>query len=154
MQRHLTNIVFGLLVAATVGIVLLGALVASGHLISDDSGQAPARRTTTSAAKPPPPPPPAPQPTETQPAQPAQPVVQQGQVSVQIVASRGDCWVAAHKGSADGAALVERLLRQGEKVTLRGRRIWLELGAAGNVDVLVNGRDRPIPSGTTNVVLG
>jgi hypothetical protein len=56
--------------------------------------------------------------------------------------------------AADGAALVERLLRQGEKVTLRGRRIWLELGAAGNVDVLVNGRDRPIPSGTTNVVLG
>jgi hypothetical protein len=81
-------------------------------------------------------------------------VVEQAQVSVQIVASRGDCWVVAHKGSADGPSLLERTLQQGERVTLRGRRIWLELGAAGNVDVLVNGRDRPIPNGTTNVVLG
>jgi len=49
---------------------------------------------------------------------------------------------------------MERVLRQGETVKLRGRRIWLQLGAAGNVDVTVDGKDRQIPSGTTNVVLG
>jgi hypothetical protein len=153
MQRHLTNIVFGMLVAATAGLVLLGALVWTGHFVSSDAGTGKTRRTTSSAAKPAPEPPPpaAPQVAQTQPAQTA---VQQTQVSVQIVASRGDCWVAAHKGSADGPPLAERVLRQGERMTLRGRRIWLELGAAGNVDVLVNGRDRPIPTGTTNVVLG
>jgi RodZ C-terminal domain len=68
---------------------------------------------------------------------------------VQIVASRGDCWV-----SARGPALVARVLHTGETVTLRGRKIWLELGAAGNVDVSVDGKARPVPSGTTNVVLG
>ena len=41
----------------------------------------------------------------------------------------------------------------GETVTLRGRKIWLELGAAGNVDVSVDGKERPIPTGTTNVLL-
>jgi hypothetical protein len=154
MQRHLTNFVFGTLVAATAGLVLLGALVWTGHFVDDGSVTGKARRTTSTASEPEPQPPPpaAPQVSQAQP--PAQTVVQQAQVSVQIVASRGDCWVAAHKGSADGPPLVERVLRQGERMTLRGRRIWLELGAAGNVDVLVNGRDRPIPTGTTNVVLG
>jgi hypothetical protein len=53
-----------------------------------------------------------------------------------------------------GPALVERVLRTGETVTLRGRKIWLELVAAGNVDVSVDGKGRPIPTGTTNVVVG
>ena len=72
---------------------------------------------------------------------------------VQIAATRGDCWVAARKGSPDGPALVARVLREGETVTLRGRRIFLELGAAGNVDVSVNGK-APVPSGTANMVVG
>jgi hypothetical protein len=45
-------------------------------------------------------------------------------------------------------------LHTGETVTLHGRKIWLELGAGGNVDVSVDGKVRPVPSGTTNVVLG
>jgi hypothetical protein len=73
---------------------------------------------------------------------------------VQIVASRGDCWVSAHEGSPRGPALVERVVHTGETVTLHGRKIWLELGAAGNVDVSVDGKARPVPSGTTNVVVG
>ena len=73
---------------------------------------------------------------------------------VQIVATRGDCWVAAYAGSSQGAQLMGRVLRQGETVTVRGRRIVLELGAAGNVDVSVNGKRRPVPGGTTNVVVG
>jgi hypothetical protein len=43
----------------------------------------------------------------------------------------------------------------GESVTLRGRKSGsLELGAAGNVDVSVDGKERPIPSVTTDVVVG
>ncbi len=76
------------------------------------------------------------------------------QPQVQIVATRGDCWVSAHEGSPAGHALVERVLHTGETVTLHGRKIWLELGAAGNVDVSVDGKARPVPSGTTSVVVG
>jgi hypothetical protein len=60
----------------------------------------------------------------------------------------------AHAGSAAGPVLIERVVRSGEQVTLRARRIWLELGAAGNVDITLNGKARAIPSGTTNLVLG
>jgi hypothetical protein len=50
--------------------------------------------------------------------------------------------------------IAEKTLVEGESASLRGRRIWLELGAAGNVDVSVNGRPRPVASGTTELVLG
>jgi hypothetical protein len=59
-----------------------------------------------------------------------------------------------HAGSAAGPVLIERVVRSGEQVTLRARRIWLELGAAGNVDITLNGKARAIPSGTTTLVLG
>lgn len=85
---------------------------------------------------------------------PAQPVAQTTVPRVSIYASRGDCWVAAHKGSASGPVLIERVLSEGETITLRGRQIWLQLGAAGNVDVTVDGKNRQIPSGTTSVELG
>lgn len=76
------------------------------------------------------------------------------QPRVLIVASGGDCWVSAREGSSRGPALVPRVLHTGETVTLRGRKIWLELGAAGNVNVSVDGKTQPIPTGTTTVVVG
>ena len=60
----------------------------------------------------------------------------------------------AHAGSVEGPVLIERVVQSGEQVTLRARRIWLELGAAGNVDITLNGKARSIPSGTTSLVLG
>jgi len=50
--------------------------------------------------------------------------------------------------------LEERLLAQGESVTLHGERVWMSIGAAANVDVTVNGEDRELQSGTVAVVLG
>ena len=50
--------------------------------------------------------------------------------------------------------LEERLLAQGESVTLRGAQVWLSIGAAANVDVSVNGEDREIQSGTVALILG
>ena len=54
----------------------------------------------------------------------------------------------------DGRVLDERILAQGESVTLRGKRVWISIGAAANVDVTVNGEDRELQSGTVAVVLG
>ena len=147
MRRHARDILFGALVAAALGVGVLAALIWSGRFVSD-AGPTVARSqapTITRAA--PPPPPPAPRLVTTRAAPTTVP-------TIEIYASRGDCWVSAHKGSQAGATLVERVLRQGETVSLRGRRIWLQLGAAGNVDVTVDGKDRQIPDGTTDVVLG
>lgn len=74
--------------------------------------------------------------------------------TVVVTASRGDCWISARLGSESGRVLEERLLAQGESVTLRGARVWMSIGAASNVDVTVNGEDRELQSGTVAVVLG
>jgi hypothetical protein len=72
---------------------------------------------------------------------------------VSIVASRGSCWVSAHRGSASGPVLVERVVEQGETLDLAAPRIWVELGAAGNVDVTVNGKARAVTPGTIDLLL-
>lgn len=74
--------------------------------------------------------------------------------TVVVTAARGDCWISARVGSEHGRVLEERLLAQGESVTLRGARVWMSIGAAANVDVTVNGEDRELQPGTVAVVLG
>jgi uncharacterized protein DUF4115 len=152
MPRRGSDLLFTFLVLVAIVLTVLVGLVLSGQLVSDPwQGD--------QAAPPPPASKAAPRPqTGTDPATvtegtPAtRPVARAA--SVCIVATRGDCWVAAHAGSSDGPVLVARVLRIGEQVTLHARRIWLELGAAGNVDVTLNGKPRPIAFGTTNLLLG
>lgn len=72
---------------------------------------------------------------------------------VVVTASRGDSWFSARVGSETGRVLDERVLAQGESVQLRGERIWLTVGAAGNVDLTVNGKPRDIQPGTVELVL-
>ncbi len=72
---------------------------------------------------------------------------------VVLTAVRGDSWFSARVGSENGKVLDERVLAQGESVQLRGQRIWLSLGAAGNVEVTVDGKSRTLAPGTVSVVL-
>lgn len=74
-------------------------------------------------------------------------------VTVVVTATRGDCWLSARAGSESGRVLDERVLLQGESVRLRAPRVWLSLGAASNVDVLVDQEPREVPAGTVAVVL-
>ena len=145
MPRRRSDLLFALLVLLTLGMTVVLGLVLSGRLVSE-----PAHSDQTA-----PPPPraklPPPQ-TRTQPVA-SRPLAPRA-ASVRIAATRGDCWVVAHAKSAAGPVLIERVVRSGEQVTLRARRIWLELGAAGNVDITLNGKARAIQSGTTNLVLG
>jgi hypothetical protein len=147
MRQRWENAAFGVLVAAILAMGVLVLLVLSGHLVAD-TGEPAATRNNTG------------EPTTKRQRSKAEPVPATRTVratpvtSVTVTATRGDCWISAHRGSATGPVLAERLLAEGEAVTLRGSRIWLQLGAAGNVDVRVNGRARPIPSGTANLVLG
>jgi hypothetical protein len=145
MSRRGTDLLFALLVLMALALTVITGLVLSGRLVSDSS------RSDESVS----PPPPAARPRRPQAqTQPAATTPLPQTASVLVAATRGDCWVVAHAGSAEGPVLIERVLRSGEQVTLRGRRIWLELGAAGNVDITLNGKQRSIPSGTTNLVLG
>jgi uncharacterized protein DUF4115 len=72
---------------------------------------------------------------------------------VVLTAVRGDSWFSARVGSENGKVLDERVLAQGESVQLRGRRIWLSVGAAGNVEVTVDGKPRELSPGTVSLVL-
>ena len=66
---------------------------------------------------------------------------------------RGDCWFSARVGSENGRVLDERLLAQGESARLEAERIWLSVGAAGNVEVTVDGKPSELAPGTVSVVL-
>jgi hypothetical protein len=72
---------------------------------------------------------------------------------VVLAAVRGDSWFSARVGSENGEVLDERVLAQGESVQLRGQRIWLSVGAAGNVELTVDGKPRTLAPGTVSVVL-
>jgi hypothetical protein len=70
-----------------------------------------------------------------------------------LTAARGDCWVSARRGSADGALLYEGTLVSGRSLRLDGARLWLRFGAAANLDLTLNGKKiAPLPDGTVNVV--
>jgi Domain of unknown function (DUF4115) len=72
---------------------------------------------------------------------------------VVLTAVRGDSWFSARVGSEEGRVLDERVLAQGDSVRLEGPRIWLTVGAAGNVEVTVDGKPRQLEPGTVSLVL-
>ncbi len=72
---------------------------------------------------------------------------------VVVRAVRGDCWVSARAGSPQGKVLYADVLREGSQMTVSARKVWLELGAAGNVVVTVDGRARQVAPGTTAFLL-
>jgi hypothetical protein len=73
--------------------------------------------------------------------------------SVVITATRGESWFSARVGSENGRVLDERVLAQGESAQFEAEQVWLTVGAAGNVDVRVNGEPRPVEPGTIALVL-
>jgi len=79
--------------------------------------------------------------------------VEPAETVVILTAVRGESWFSARVGSANGRVLDERVLALGETVRLRGERVWLSVGAAGNVDVTVDGKPKELAPGTVSVVL-
>jgi RodZ C-terminal domain len=136
-------VVGGLVLALVMGLVM------TDHIAGDQSESASPATTSSPAKRRPPPPAKRITPTQAVATQPSQAVVH-----ITIAASRGDCWVLARRGSETGPIMVQQLLPQGQRLTLRGPHIWLELGAASNVDISVNGKARSVPAGTTSMLLG
>jgi len=153
MARRIEQALFWLLLATAVALFGFFIAVLAGMIPVDEpssdptepaaAAPAPTSRPSTDVA------------TEQQPvaARPKPKVVATVVATVVVTASRGDCWISARLGSETGPLLEERLLRQGESVTLTGARIWLNAGAAANVDLTVNGAARELDPGTVAVLL-
>jgi hypothetical protein len=62
-----------------------------------------------------------------------------------FVAARGDSWLSVHERSFRGRVLYEGLLREGERVRVRSRRLWVRFGGAADFDVFMNGRRATLP---------
>src|SRR6185437_5620207 len=111
VRRRSYDVVIALLVVVNMAFAAYAALLWTGHFGDDAVSQASASPPAPMpvAPRPPPaPPPPAPPPVVkpvTGHAAAAKPIV-----LVTITASRGSCWISAHRGSATGALLAERTL--------------------------------------------
>jgi hypothetical protein len=71
-----------------------------------------------------------------------------------VVARRGDSWLVVRAGSSSGPVRHQTVLEQGQTFRTTARRLWLELGAAQNVDATLNGKPiRNFPSGTTTALV-
>jgi hypothetical protein len=75
------------------------------------------------------------------------------ELTVVVSATRGDCWVEARAGSASDTVLYTGVLAQGRSLRFNRPRVWLRLGAASNVDVVVDGRQSSVPPGTVELTL-
>jgi cytoskeleton protein RodZ len=72
-----------------------------------------------------------------------------------VAAARGDSWVEARSGSADGPLLYRGNLEHGRSIRVAARRVWLRLGAASNLDLTLNGRKTGTSLfGTVDVTFG
>ena len=72
-----------------------------------------------------------------------------------VKGSRGDSWVEARAGSATGRSLYAGVVAQGQTVRITAPVVWITFGAAGNLDLRVNGRS-PVPGtfrGTITAVI-
>ncbi len=153
-RQRLTDVLFWVIAGVSALLLVFLALVVGGA-IPIDSGSAPADPSPEAIVQPP-----ATAPTEsatttgratTAPAATTQRAVEP--TVVVLTAVRGASWFSARVGSEDGRVLDERVLALGESVRLQARRIWLSVGAAGNVEMTVDGKPRQLAPGTVSLVL-
>jgi hypothetical protein len=141
----------GLLVLLALALLVLNVLAFSGALVDEETA-------TPSAPQPPP--------AETDLAQPPErtrdepiarrrPERPRAPIGPTLIlsATRGDCWVEVRAGSATGQALYAGTLTTGRSLRFNRPKLWLRLGAASNVDIVVNGRPSSVPPGTVELTV-
>jgi hypothetical protein len=68
-------------------------------------------------------------------------------VRLRVTATRGDCWLQVHRGSATGPILYQGTLEHGQPQVFTGKRLWITLDRPENLTILLNGRARILPVG-------
>lgn len=147
MRRVLVPTAYVVIGAAALALLVLNLLVWTGALPEDAASEPPTAPQRKPASEPPAPSPPAPQTISRPP--PAPPTAP----TFTISATRGDCWVEVRAGSSTGEILYAGTLASGNSLRFNREKVWLRLGAASNVDVLVNGRPSTVPPGTVELLL-
>ena len=163
-MRPLRLIGFSALLATVLGMATLNILVWQGVLVKGDSSASSAKSSKPAATRPNPPPAPTTTAATTretkprtipavQPPRPPPPPTANAISTIVLTAARGDCWVVARSDSAQGPVLYQALLRRNTSTRLKAKRLWLSLGAAGNLDILVDGKPAAVPAGTVAFLL-
>jgi hypothetical protein len=128
-------------------VLLLALLAFTGGNSGDGAG---------TVANPPPPPPATTTPGTTTTPPPATTTGRQpqpGDARLVVRASRGDCLLSVHADSEEGESLYDGVLIQGRSISLFGRRLWIRLGAAENVDLTLDGRPvERLPAGSLDLL--
>ena len=151
-RQTLSSILFWSIASVTVLLLVFLALVMAGAVPVDSPSGSAATEPEAVASEPPVPTTASePEPTETAPTTTRTPAP--ATTIVVVTASRGDSWFSARLGSENGRVLDERVLAQGDSVRFRATKLWLSIGASGNVDVTVDGEPTTLPPGTVSVVL-
>jgi transcriptional regulator with XRE-family HTH domain len=70
-----------------------------------------------------------------------------------LSAATGACWLDAHVGSSTGPTLQTGMLDAGQSAHLRGKRIWIRLGAPTVLTAMLNGKRVQLPQTTPVDVL-
>jgi transcriptional regulator with XRE-family HTH domain len=71
-----------------------------------------------------------------------------------LAASRGDCWLSVHAGSAAGPLLYQGILAQGHSLQFFRRWLWIRMGAPSALTVTLNGSPvTTLPTQTGNVLV-
>lgn len=152
MERVLTTTGYVVLGAAALALVVLNVLAWTGRFVEDTEPE-PAPQGQAASERPPRPSPqyqPEPQSIDRPRARRPQPVTV---TTLTITATRGDCWVEVRSGSSSGTVLYAATLASGDTLRFRRNRLWLRLGAASNVDVVLDGEPATIPPGTVELLL-
>jgi hypothetical protein len=146
----------GVLVVVVLALLGLNVLAFSGALIGEES--ATPQQTVPEGPTPPPPA----EPEQARPREepisrrrPARPTetARPSSTTLTLAATRGDCWVEVRAGSATGKALYSGTLASGSSLRFNQPKLWLRLGAASNVDIMVNGRPSTVPPGTVELTV-
>ena len=118
-------------VVALAGIVAVALLVVVAFAFGTDDARTPAGNVGGSQGASPAPA-----------ASPAAPAAGKPRAVAKVVltAAGGDCWVSVRAGAANGELLFAGTIFEGERQRFSGRRVWLEVGAAQNLRITVNGR--------------
>ena len=71
-----------------------------------------------------------------------------------LTASRGECWVEVRRGGPTGELVFSGTMFEGDAERFSGRRLWINFGAAQNLDAKLNGKAvDTLPDGQAAVVV-
>ena len=139
------------IVAVTVLVVVAWQFGTGGNTSPSDVVDLLGGQTTLSSAGEPPPPPPPPATTEAPLVPPPAPKPKSAKLIVTAV--YGPSWISVYAGSPSGALLYQGTLEKGQTQQFTKKRLWIELGAAENLVVALNGEPVSFPEGPSVVVV-